>query len=587
MIKELKKNFNNIKRIMKITLSVDKKYPIITISNMILNSIISPISLLIMQMILNSVQKDISKFNNIVVFVFAYICIEIFISAKDNLVEVYLNKFNYKLNLSLNTIILDKVSELSIKDYENSKIYDKLQRAEERGIGVAQVYLDLYLKLIQNILTIIFYILILIKFNVFIIIVAMVVPVLEFLANKKYNNIDYLTKIERTNDERKAWYKKYMLTKEEYYKEIKLNNLFTYFKNEYIDYNEKFINKDVYNFNKYKKKITILDFIGNIVDGTIFLYIIFCGYLKKILIGDIITYVRALTESKSIAQMILQYMSAIKRANLDVDLLFSFLDMKSNIDNKDKKIIGEIEKIEIKNLSYKYKLSKNYVLKNINLIFSKDKINIILGKNGSGKTTLLKIILGFYDDYEGDVLINGINLREINKESYMKEIGCLFQDFSKYEASYYENIVYGNIDEKDDFVSVENIAEVFGINELISQKKDNIHSQIGYWFDDGTQISAGQWQKIAMARTFFKNASLYVMDEPNSALDVISEKNLDKSYISLLKDKISIIVIHRFKYFINENVNIILLNNGEIDSIGSHEKLLDKSKLYRELYEKL
>ncbi|MDQ9891216.1 hypothetical protein RFZ55_02475, partial [Acinetobacter baumannii] len=91
-----------------------------------------------------------------------------------------------------------------------------------------------------------------------------------------------------------------------------------------------------YNFNEYKKKITILDFIGNIVDGTIFLYIIFCGYLKKILIGDIITYVRALTESKSIAQMILQYMSAIKRANLDVDLLFSFLDMKSNIDNKDK-----------------------------------------------------------------------------------------------------------------------------------------------------------------------------------------------------------------------------------------------------------
>ena len=143
--------------------------------------------------------------------------------------------------------------------------------------------------------------------------------------------------------------------------------------------------------------------------------------------------------------------------------------------------------------------------------------------------------MGFYDDYEGEIFINGINLRLINKENYRDKIGALFQDYGKYEATIRENIAYGNLKSLMTTAIIHTIAEKFNLQSFILQQKAGIDTQLGYWFDDGINISEGQWQKIALSRAFIKDADMYILDEPNAALDAISEYYLAQLYKQVLK----------------------------------------------------
>ena len=262
--------------------------------------------------------------------------------------------------------------------------------------------------------------------------------------------------------------------------------------------------------------------------------------------------------------------------------LFEFFDLKEeDISNKIK--IDEIREIEIRNLYYKYNSSKEYVLKNVNLRINKNEKIAILGMNGSGKTTLIKLIMGFYRNYEGNILINGIEVRDIDKESLLKEISTLFQDFVKYEASFRENISYSNLKIMSEDEKIKNIAKKFNFLDLIDSYDKKLDTQLGMWFDDGVNLSMGQWQKIALARAFAKNSSMYILDEPNASMDAITEKEISDLYENILENKIGIIIAHRFVNIVNIVDKIIVLQNGEIIESESHEELIKKGNIYKKL----
>lgn len=209
----------------------------------------------------------------------------------------------------------------------------------------------------------------------------------------------------------------------------------------------------------------------------------------------------------------------------------------------------------------------------------------MVGKNGSGKTTLIKLLMGFYNDYEGNIYIDGIELRNINKTNYLEKISALFQDFIKYEATFRENIAYGNLNAINDDFHLYSMAQIFGIDKLVEESKEKIDGQIGCWFDNGKQISLGQWQKIALCRTFIKQADIYFLDEPNAALDAIAEYDLSGLYEKMLKNKIGIIVAHKFNNFIKKIEQIVVLDGGKVVAIGKHEELLTNNNIYKELFE--
>ena len=256
----------------------------------------------------------------------------------------------------------------------------------------------------------------------------------------------------------------------------------------------------------------------------------------------------------------------------------------SQTEHISKIIIDKIHSLKLENLSFKYDTG-GYVLKNVNFEFKEGNSYAIVGKNGSGKTTLAKLLMGLYDNYEGNIYVNGIELRSIHKEHYSKRIASLFQDFIKYDATFRENIAYGNLDLMDKDAELRDLSNEFRIGHIIDHSKQNLDTQLGYWFDEGKQISFGEWQKLAIARTFSKDADVIFLDEPNSALDAISDYEISQLYQKLFQDKMGIIIAHKFNNLINQVNNILVIENGRLAESGTHTDLLHQGKIYYEMYQ--
>ena len=353
----------------------------------------------------------------------------------------------------------------------------------------------------------------------------------------------------------------------------------------YDDLYKKFNQQDAAIAKETMVKMTSLSIIEQIITGAIFAYIIYCGFVGGILLGDVVAYTRAAISNQTNIQSILQNISSIKKSNLYIGQYYSFIDLENaKTLDEGKIIIDKIHSLKLENLSFKYDTG-GYVLKNVNFEFKEGNSYAIVGKNGSGKTTLAKLLMGLYDNYEGNIYVNGIELRSIQKEHYSKRIASLFQDFIKYDATFRENIAYGNLDLMDKDAELRDLSNEFRIGHIIDHSKQNLDTQLGYWFDEGKQISFGEWQKLAIARTFSKDADVIFLDEPNSALDAISDYEISQLYQKLFQDKMGIIIAHKFNNLINQVNNILVIENGRLAESGTHTELLHQGKIYYEMYQ--
>lgn len=575
--------FKNLTWILKSIWKIDKKYILISIITTGIGGIVSPVSLIVMQKIINSIQVGEGS-KSIFLYIGIYVGIDLLQTLYNNIVGFYNLKFSMKFEVKFSENIFKKASKLSLSDYENSATYDLINRAQHEGGGKLLSYYSNFMNIIMQIITLMSYMVILFRFKIWIVIIVLIMPIIRYIINNKFNLKWFKIIRGRTNDSRKSWYVSYLLTYGNFYKELKTFNLFDYFIGKYKSYIVKF-NKEDLKLSKAQSIIySVLSLFETIIDGLLFTYTVMLGVSGSILIGNVITYTRTIMSSKSSITSILLNISSTINESLFIDQLFEYFNLEEE-DNIGKIIINSIEDIKLTNLSYKYPNSKDYVLKNINLEITKNKKIALIGMNGSGKTTLIKLIMGFYSDYEGTILINGIELRQIDKESLILQISTLFQDFVKYEATIRENIGYSNFNIIDKDGEIYEIAKKFNLNSIIKQKDRKLDTQLGTWFDDGVNLSMGQWQKIALSRAFAKDSSLYILDEPNVAMDSITEYEISKLYEELLKDRMGIIIAHKFSNIIKVVDEIVVISDGNIAEKGKHDELMKKEGLYRRLYE--
>lgn len=280
------------------------------------------------------------------------------------------------------------------------------------------------------------------------------------------------------------------------------------------------------------------------------------------------------------------YASASMR-NKNLEKFFEFLDTKKIITSPPhpkaipNKTMPPI--IEFRNVSFRYPNTERTILKDFNLTLKSGEKVALVGENGAGKSTIIKLLLRFYDVTQGELLINGVNIKELNIIEWQTLVGALFQDFIKYQFTFKENVYLGNLKQNDNIELLKIAIEKSGADQFVKELPHEYDQTVGKMFEGGIDLSGGQWQKLALARAFFRNAPILILDEPTSAIDAKAEYEIFEKVQKLQKDKTVIIISHRFSTVRNAD-RILILNEGKILEEGTHENLMKINGMYAELF---
>lgn len=584
-IKEILIALKKLPKTVSIIRRVSKKLFFFTIVFSVITGIFPVITLILSQELINSLVqgKDFltSTAMVFVLYMLASFVGELFIEAK-GFIE---GKFQYLLQYRLNYMIMEKCTGLSLEDFESSEMYDKIEKITgEISYRPFQIFLAV-ISLLTSAITMVSSAVLLFSWNPYISILLVLVPVVSVLYFLKIGQQEFDVIWNRAKDERKTWYLSYLLTHDFSYKEVSLLGIKDYLLGNFMKISNGFIEQNIKILKKKTKFNIIYELIMQFVSCIIIGGAVISAYAGDILVGNVMSYVRSVGLVQSNSQAIMANIYTIYNSSLYMDMLFEFLNYcgnsKKSIDKK--KLNGQISSVNIKNLSFSYKNKKN-VLKNINISLQKGEKVALVGPNGSGKSTLIKILSGLYEIRAGDILINDISLKDIDIEDYYTKISVLFQDFVKYELTLQENIGFGDM---KNFHSTENMKTVLDKLQATFLKRNenyDLSMQLGNWFEEGQQLSQGQWQKVALARAYFKDASIYILDEPNAALDTVSEREIFDNFFEISREKIGIFISHRLSAAKMAD-KIIVMNKGEIVGIGNHDELLKNCPIYQILYQ--
>lgn len=573
----IKKIIYSYKYVTKILFLVDgpKAFLLFVIS--ILSGVFPSLSTLLMQKILNFLQRENKEFQEIIYFIAFYIGISFLTNVFKNIQGYFSPLLRERVKKYVSLEILKKVSEVNLATFEDSEVFDKIQRAQgQTGERFFDYFMSL-LSVFQYTIQIVIQFFIFLAWRPwlvsFIILISIINSAYSFYMDRKHYNILY----GRTEKERKKWYYQYLLTKDLAFKEVKIYSLAKLFLKKSNEIYEDIYEQDREYYRGYILGRLLLALLEETFTSFIFIWIIVDCVMERILVGDAITFIKCIGQIISgISGVLLQFEFSYKET-LHLEQYFELMKLQSEEDGGME--IDSIDRIELINVSYKYRGKDDYALYKVNLVI--DRKMIFVGRNGSGKSTLVKILTGLYDGYEGTILINSIDMKKLSKATLQKKIAVLFQDFNKYEMTVRENVYLGDLEKEKDIPRILRSLQAMGAPFCT---EENLDKQLGVWFDNGSQLSGGEWLKIGLSRVLFREADVYVLDEPNAALDPISEQEILENIDKLIQNRIAIIITHRINNVIRANRDIVVFKKGKIVGVGKHDELIQNSAEYREIY---
>lgn len=550
---------------------------------------LTPIGILLAtQELINTVtEKSNQDFSQVLLMFTYFVILSVFSEVVSNLKNYYESLFQPIMSYEINVRLMEKAVSLKLADFENSQIYDQLQRAQnEASFRPFQVVRSI-LNLISSTVTLLSSAIVLVMWKWWVAFVLVLIPLVSAGYFLQLGQREFVIQWKRTERNRKAWYYSFLMTRDITYKEVKLYQLGGYLVGKYKKIFESNFKVD----SRVIKIRSIINFsfqtLNQLLGDVVVIFILFSAFKGEILIGNVVSYIRAVGLTESNSQGVLSIIFSMYQDNLYIKQLFSFLDIetekRSSLPTPACLPLERIEEIEFKNVSFRYPGADYDALKNISFKISHGETLAIVGQNGSGKTTMVKLLTCLYEVDKGEILINKKSIKQFDVEDIRRKIGVVFQDFSRYELKVRENIGFGNLQELYDDEKILSATQQSGIEELITELPRGIDTQLGCWFSQGQQLSGGQWQKIAIARSFIRDASVYILDEPSAALDPIAEREVLQKLLQVTAGKICIFTSHRFSIMKHAS-QILVFNDGKIIEQGSHYKLMKLNKHYASLY---
>jgi|UPI00047883BB ATP-binding cassette subfamily B protein len=482
--------------------------------------------------------------------------------------------------------VMDQAARLDLTTYENPVFYDRLERARVQATD-RLVLIQQLGRLVQQVITTLAFSAALALASPWLVLLLGLGVLPSFLGETHFAFLGYAKNFRQTTAKRQMDYLRQVAGSREGAKEVKLFGLHRFFTNRFKELASQIYREDVA---LARSKLVIGGLLGII--GTLGYYGAYIYVIWRTLAGhyDIAQFsflTASIQQASSNLQQVFSTASGIADQALFLTDLLAFFEMKSIVDpNPNGRKIPEhiVDGFEFRNVSFAYPGTTRTILKNFNMKLRQGERIALIGENGQGKTTIVKLITRLYDPTEGQILLDGIDLREYSLEDLHQNIGVIFQDFVRFEMTARENIAIGRIESVNSQPDLEAAAHKSLADTVIAKLAGGYDQMLGRRFEGGVELSGGEWQKIALARAYLRDAQLLILDEPTAALDARSELEVFERFAELTEGKMALLISHRFST-VRMADRIVVLSGGRLIEEGNHQQLMAAGGVYADMFE--
>ncbi len=483
-------------------------------------------------------------------------------------------------------ILHEKSVAVDLAYYENPDYYDSLHRAQEEAPFRLPRVVEGLIEIARSSIALLGIMALLFSFSGFLVLALLIATIPVAAIRLVYSQKVYDLDRSQTEDERKAWYYHSAMTGLAEAKELRVFDLGGLFRKRYQQLRETIREQRLALLrSRVARDILAQVLVAAVLFGSV-AWIALRTVRGEQTLGDLVAFYLAFQGGLNYMQTVFRSLAGLYEDNLFLSNLYEFLELEPGVTapSEPENVPAVMQKgLVCKGLGFTYPGEKRPALRGVDLELEPGQVIAIVGHNGSGKTTLVKLLCRLYNPTEGSITVDGIELGRCDPVEWRKKIGVIFQDYSHYALSVTENIWLGDILAPPDRQKIGEAAVRAGAASFIEKLPSSYDTQLGRWFTEGHELSIGEWQKIALARTFWRNADILVFDEPSSSLDPLAEDRLFRNFRELLDGRSAVLISHRFSTLQMAD-RVYVMKEGRIVESGTHRELIAVKGHYSELY---
>ena len=482
--------------------------------------------------------------------------------------------------------LMEHAATLDLEDFEDADLQDKLDRARRQTMGRMSLMGQLFGQA-QDMITVVSFAVGLLAYAPWLMVLLLVALIPAFIGESHFNALNYSLNFQWTPERRQLEYLRQMGASVETAKEVKIFNLNRFFIERFRTLSQKFFEANRKLAARRALWGTLLAALGTLGYYVAYGYIAWRTVRGDFTIGDLTFLAGSFRRLRQLLESLLSGFSQVASQALYLDDLYSFFRIEAEIRSKPDAlpVPSPIRSgFVFDNVGFRYEGAERWALRGLSFELHAGEVLALVGENGAGKTTLVKLLARLYDPDEGRILLDGRDLRDYDLEDLRANIGVIFQDFVRYHLTAAENIAMGQVEAMGDRSRIEEAARRGMADEVIASLDKGFDQVIGRRFKDGVDLSGGQWQKIAIARAYMRDAQVMILDEPTAALDARSEFEVFERFKELSDNKTAVLISHRFSS-VRMADRILVLAEGKVEASGTHDQLMAQGGRYAELFE--